>query len=78
MVILAMDNDHAGWKAVSKLAFAFGTTPVVVFNYAATTAHHLSYIAEPDGRDPGNLSKDEVTWGVKHAIDAWRLRIPWL
>lgn len=82
MVILALDNDEAGWKGVSRLAFAFGTTPVRVFNYATTgpdVSHPDGRIAtKGDGRDPGNLSADEIAWGIRHAIPAWEVKIPWL
>lgn len=79
-VILALDDDDAGWKGVAKLAYAFGTTPVEVFAYRGTTEHHptVDIVGEPSGRDPGNLDMDEVTWAVEHAIPAWRIRIPWL
>lgn len=78
-VVLALDNDRAGWQGVSRLAFAFGTTPVLVFDYGTATrlATHAD-IAEPDGRDPGNLTADELAWGVQHAIPAWEVKIHWL
>lgn len=78
-IILALDNDDAGWKSVVGIGAAFGTVPVSVFDYG--TAEHspdLVYIAEPDDRDPGNLSMDELAWGIEHAIPAWRVAIPWL
>lgn len=80
-VILAMDNDKAGWQSVAKLAYAFGTTPVLVFSYPASAAASPVGpvdITPGDGRDPGNLSMNEVSYGIEHAIPAWRIRIPWL
>jgi hypothetical protein len=78
-VILAMDNDNAGWKSVAKLAYAFGSVPVDVFNYgSAGRSLGLYLIGEPDGRDPGNLSMDEIRWGIEHAVPARRISIPWL
>lgn len=80
-IVLALDNDRAGWQAVGKLAYAFGTNTVRVFNYggyrdgpATTTVDRDSL----DGRDPGNLTADEIAWGIEHAVPAWRLRVPWL
>jgi DNA primase len=80
-VVLALDNDRAGWTGVSKLAYAFGTMDVRVFNYGRLLASGAtrSVLEDTlDGTDPGNLSADELSWGVEHAVPAWRLRIPWL
>lgn len=80
-VIIAMDNDDAGWKSVAKLAYGFGSTPALVLRYpGSATANPAGPvdIAPGDGRDPGNLSMDEVSYGIEHAIPAWRIRIPWL
>jgi hypothetical protein len=78
-VILALDNDAAGWKSVVKVGAAFGTVPVAVFNYGTVESHpDVDIIAPPDGRDPGNLSMDEISWGIEHAVPAWRIDIPWL
>lgn len=78
-VILAMDNDKAGWKAAAQLAYAFGSVTVDVFNYGSIkSVPGLYLIGEPDGRDPGNLSMDEIRWGIKHAVPARRISIPWL
>lgn len=80
-VVLALDNDRAGWKGVGRLAYAFGTMDVRVFNYGAmhTSGTTCSVLEESlDGTDPGNLDADELSWGVEHAVPAWRLRIPWL
>lgn len=80
-IILALDNDKAGWRSVGKLAYAFGATPVLVFRYpgsAAVTPTGPVDIARPDGRDPGNLSMDEISSGIDQAIPSWRIRIPWL
>ena len=44
-VVLALDNDRAGWAGVGKLAFAFGTNDVRVFNYGGYRAY---------GRAPGH------------------------
>jgi DNA primase len=78
-VILAMDNDDAGWKSVAQLAWVFGTTRVDVFDYGnSRDVGGLTDITAPDGRDPGNLSMDDIAWGIEQAIPKWRLRIPWL
>ena len=78
-VVLALDNDEAGWRSVSKLAYAFGTVRTDVFAYGPVARELGRYvIAEPDGRDPGNLSMDEVSWGIEHAVPARRISIPWL
>lgn len=78
-VILAMDNDEAGWRSVGKLAYAFGTARVDVLNYGSAELHGGVWrIGPPDGRDPGNLSMPEISWGIENAIPAWRIRIPWL
>lgn len=78
-VILAMDNDEAGWKSVARLAWAFGTTSSDVFDYGnSVDVGAFIDITAPDGRDPGNLSMDEVAWGIEHAIPAWQVKIPWL
>jgi hypothetical protein len=81
-VVLALDNDRAGWAAVGKLAWAFGTNEVRVFNYGGYRDHARGPVTVDedslDGCDPGNLTDDEIAWGIEHAIPAWRLRIPWL
>ena len=81
-IVLALDNDRAGWAGVGKLAWAFGTNDVRVFNYGGYRADGRApaIVAEDslDGRDPGNLTDDEIAWGIEHAIPNWRLRIPWL
>lgn len=78
-VVLAMDNDNAGWKSAAALAFAMGTLPVAAFAYSTVhAAGPVHIVGEPDGRDPGNLTMDEIAWGIEHAVPAWRLRIPWL
>lgn len=78
-IILALDNDKAGWKSVVSIGAAFGTVPVSVFNYGtAELSGGVWSIAEPDDRDPGNLSMDELAWGIENAIPAWRIAIPWL
>ena len=80
-VVLALDNDRAGWAGVGKLAWAFGTTPVRLFNYGNFLPGPATedVIEEGvDGRDPGNLSDDEIAWGIEHAVPAWKVRIPWL
>ena len=78
-VILALDNDEAGWRSVGKLAYAFGATRTDVITYgAAVLEDGVWQIGEPDGRDPGNLSMDEVSCYIETAVPAWRIRIPWL
>jgi hypothetical protein len=80
-VVLALDNDRAGWKGVRALAYEFGTLDVRVFNYGGLLASGAtrSVLEDTlDGSDPGNLAPDELSWGVEHAVPAWRLRIPWL
>ena len=81
-IVLALDNDRAGWAGVGKIAWAFGTNRVRVFNYGGYRDTGLSTVTVDedslDGRDPGNLTDDEIAWGIEHAIPNWRLRIPWL
>ena len=81
-IVLALDNDRAGWAGVGKLAYAFGTNDVRVFNYGGYRADgRAPTIVDEDsldGRDPGNLTDDEIAWGIEHAIPNWRLRVPWL
>lgn len=78
-IILALDNDTAGWKSVAQLAWSFGTVPVGVFDYGNSVDVPAGCdITAPDGRDPGNLSMAEITSGIDNAIEHWRLRIPWL
>lgn len=80
-IVLALDNDRAGWKGVRGLAYAFGTMDVRVFNYGGMLAGGTTEAVledTVDGADPGNLAADELSWGVEHAVPAWRLRIPWL
>ncbi len=80
-VVLALDNDRAGWHGTGKLAYAFGTTQVRVFNYGAYRVGRATTTVEEDsldGRDPGNLTDDEIAWGIDNAVPVWRLRVPWL
>jgi DNA primase len=80
-VVLALDNDRAGWKGVGRLAYAFGTMGVRVFNYGTMRAGPATETVDEgtlDGRDPGNLTADELSWGIQHAVPVWRLRVPWL
>ena len=80
-IVLALDNDRAGWAGVGKRAYAFGTVPVRVFNYGGMLARGGAFTVLEDaldGTDPGNLTDDEIAWGVEHAVPVWRLRIPWL
>ena len=81
-VVLALDNDRAGWQGTGKLAYAFGTTPVRVFNYGSFTAGPFrTQVVEEDswdGADPGDLTAEEIAWGIEHAVSVWNVRIPWL
>lgn len=78
-IILALDDDKAGWKSVGKLAYAFGVARVDVFNYGSIEFAAGAYaIGRPGGRDPGNLSMDEIAYGIEHAVPARRISIPWL
>lgn len=81
-VVLALDNDRAGWKGTGTLAYAFGTTPVRVFNYGSfTPGPFRTQVVEEDswdGADPGDLTAEEIAWGIKHAVSVWNVRIPWL
>ena len=78
-IVLALDNDRAGWRGVGKIAYAFGTTPVRVFNYGGYVPGRATETVledTADGLDPGNLSADEIAWGIEHAVPAWRLTDP--
>jgi hypothetical protein len=76
-VIFAMDNDLAGHRKVSKW---LDTHPYLrpyckVFDYGRTREHRPTrqWVVPPgDGRDPGNLSNEELISGVMDATPAWR------
>jgi Toprim-like/CHC2 zinc finger len=77
VIIFALDNDLAGQRKVARWidehpqdrkycrVFDYGTTLNDRFNVNCI-------VPEGDGRDPGNLSDDELRWGVDHATSAWR------
>lgn len=60
-IISAFDNDQAGKKA-SKLMLEFGRKyglNLFFFNYGSSSA-----------KDPGDLTDDEIAWGIANAISA--------
>jgi Toprim-like len=80
-IVLALDNDRAGWHGVGKLAWSFGTNRVRAFNYGGyRDGPGLTTVDEDalDGRDPGDLTDDEIAWGIDHAVPVWKLSVPWL
>jgi DNA primase len=70
-IVLALDNDDAGQRWMHRVitghrgkrkqpGVAWGTKfKTYVFNYRKT-----------DGKDPGEMSADEIEWGFEHAVAA--------
>jgi DNA primase len=56
--IFAFDNDEAGWKQSDRLR-SFRRLPIWYFNYGDSTA-----------KDPGDMSRREILWGIEHATDS--------
>jgi 5S rRNA maturation endonuclease (ribonuclease M5) len=74
-VVLFFDNDAAGRKATIKAINALKDhTQVSVFVYgdAVQTATKI-VLSEADGRDPGDLSPEEIHRGLSQTATWWRL-----
>lgn len=74
VLIVAMDNDKAGRASTLKVCNALaGRCTVNVFAYGAVSTTGVRRVHVPlDGRDPGDLSDDELRYGVEYATPAWR------
>lgn len=77
-IIFALDNDDAGQKKVARylLAHPEDRAHCKVFDYGTVyeDRHYRHWLIHPegDGRDPGNLSDDDLRWGVQYATPASR------
>jgi hypothetical protein len=71
-VILMLDNDAAGHKAMHRFIMQnpYARSSTQVFNYGTVEKINGAYVHTPDGRDPGDLTHDEIRWGVAHATPA--------
>lgn len=57
-LILAFDDDPAGWKATSDILDHWKLLPVRAFNYAAA----------PGAKDPGEMDDEAIRWGMTHLL----------
>ena len=57
-LILAMDDDHAGWEATDRIMRRPMSIPRHVFQYLETWK----------GKDPGELDGDQIRWGMRHLL----------
>lgn len=63
-IILALDNDLAGVQETARICRVYGQIPTIrIFNYGAST-----------GKDPGELTQEEVLYGIDNAHN----KIRWL
>lgn len=69
-IVFALDNDAAGYKAMGNWIrnSPFGRSKIRIFNYNSRKIRG-AYVHFKDGRDPGNLSPDEI-------IEAYETRTP--
>jgi hypothetical protein len=59
-VVLALDNDSEGKPAVERIIVKWASRITMkVFNYGDT-----------DAKDPGDMSRDEILWGIDNAVEA--------
>jgi hypothetical protein len=56
-LVIALDNDRAGWSESEKLRKGYRRLPVSFFDYG-----------DSEAKDPGDLTDEEIRWGIKHAI----------
>jgi hypothetical protein len=70
-VVLMLDNDAAGHKAMHRFIMQnpYARSSTRVFNYNAQKING-AYVHTPDGRDPGDLSLDEIRKGIETATPA--------
>lgn len=57
-LILAFDDDHAGWEATDKIMRLPMSIPRWVFQYRDTWT----------GKDPGELDVQQIQWGMRHPL----------
>ena len=57
-LVLALDDDEAGWKATDAIYRTLRGIPVQVFNYGTALP----------GKDPGELEDDDIRWGMEHLL----------
>jgi DNA primase len=72
-VILMLDNDPAGHKAVHRFIMEnpYARSSTFVFSYGESVrTSNGAYIHTPDGRDPGDLSNIEIVKGILNATPA--------
>lgn len=62
-LISALDNDNAGWEQSEKLRKEYRSIPLKFFDYG-----------DSDAKDPGDMTDDEIRWGIDHAIPALTAR----
>lgn len=75
-VVLALDNDDAGRRETERLVAELpGRIKLRVFNYGNVVTNRLVDVhGALDGRDPGDLGRADLVWGVDNATPAWRTR----
>jgi len=72
-VILFFDDDEAGRKGVSRALKLLKGTDVHVFAYAHPLRMGQYYVhTEVSGKDPGDLTKEEVAEGISRATPGFR------
>lgn len=71
-VILMLDNDPAGHKAVHRFIMQnpYARSSTLIFNYGNVLQNNGAYVHVPDGRDPGDLSAIEIVQGIERATPA--------
>ena len=57
-LILALDDDNAGWEATDKIMRRPMSIPRQVFQYRDTWK----------GKDPGELDVQQIQWGMRHLL----------
>lgn len=57
-LVLALDDDKAGWKATDQIWRKLRSIPVRVFSYGDA----------PLGKDPGELDDDSIRWGMENLL----------
>lgn len=64
-VVWALDRDAAGLRETDRLCARHPRRGILVFNYG-----------DAEGKDPGELTDEQVTWGADNAMPAlrWRMR----
>ncbi|MFH9606841.1 toprim domain-containing protein [Streptomyces sp. NPDC017448] len=67
LVVLALDNDSAGWKSAQQLKLRYRGMGrrLAFYNYGQSTA-----------KDPGAQSGKEIRFGVDHRLSPLRVRFP--